>query len=81
VPTPRSSNPPTPAARHDPRTLNYLAATASGTPQDRIFCEENHDQKPTEGFDAFNNRYRDLIDEAAVLAHQLGLPAGRDYRQ
>jgi hypothetical protein len=50
-----------PTARHDPSTLNYLAATASGTPQDRIFCEANHDHEPAEGFAVFNDRYRELV--------------------
>jgi hypothetical protein len=63
----------------DPKTLNYLAATASGTLQDRIFSAANHDREPLGGFDAFNERYRSLLSEAVVLAHDLRLPAARDY--
>ena len=66
--------------RRDPATLNYLAATASGTLRDRYFCAGNHDREPPEGFGPFNRRWEQLVDEAAQLAHDLGFPSGRDYR-
>jgi hypothetical protein len=67
-----------PAGRRDVRTSNYLTATASGTLRDRIFCAENHDSEPAVGFEAFNQRYCELLGEATKLAKELDLPAASD---
>ena len=66
-----------PSSRRSDATLNYLTATASGTPQDQEFSAFNGDREPAGGYDAFNRRYRQLVDEAAELAAELGLPAAR----
>jgi hypothetical protein len=65
----------TPAGRRDPMTLNWLVAGAAGTLRDRYFYAPG-DREPDEGFAAFNARWDELLDEAATLAAELGLPAG-----
>jgi hypothetical protein len=67
-----------PATRRSHGTPNYLVSTASGTLSDRIFCSENGDTEPVEGYSAFNSRYRVLLAEARDLASSLQRPAVRD---
>jgi hypothetical protein len=70
-----------PATRRDPSTRNYLAATASGTLQDRWFSPANGDKLPPESVEEFNRRYRELLERALDLADRLGLPAAADRRR
>jgi len=67
-----------PTVRREPRTLNYLVASASGTLQDRYFTPANGDKITGNEKDEFNARYRALLDEAVELAWRLSLPAARD---
>lgn len=67
-----------PTVRREPRTLNYLVASASGTLQDRYFTPANRDKITENEEDEFNARYRALLDEAVELAWRLSLPAARD---
>jgi hypothetical protein len=67
-----------PKLRRDPRTLNYLVASATGTLQDSYFTPANHDKITENEKDEFNRKYRALLDEAVELAFRLSLPAARD---
>ena len=64
-----------PKARHHPKTLNYLVASAPGTLQDRYFAPANGDRITDAEKDEFNARYRQRLEEAATLAKKLMWPA------
>lgn len=67
-----------PVQRDGPATLNFLAASASGTLWDHEFSSEAGHREPVDGFQECNRRYRAHLARAWALASELGLPSARD---